>query len=44
VRAYAVRLLMNGIFARAKRSALAPAMSLSEKCSRAAAMTLQRVP
>lgn len=38
---YAVRLLMNGILASARRSVLAPAINRSEKCSRAAAMILQ---
>jgi hypothetical protein len=41
---YAVLLLMKGILARARRSVLAPAMSLSEKCSSAAAMTLVYPP
>lgn len=38
---YAVRLLINGILASARRSVLAPAINRSEKCSRAAAMILQ---
>lgn len=37
-----MRLLIKGIFVKAKRSVLAPAISLSEKWSSAADMTLQR--